>query len=606
MDSKKNKTDENGKVIIDDMRTTGISPTAVRLSEEEQDKLEEESLSKTKEYVTTNYEVAEHEEKTNFTPEELRTRNKIFKALQKTSQALAVETDIKTILEKIAETVSVALGAKQTNFWDFAPDEKGVYITAAYGMQQQYIDHSKKDPLPLGSAWVGRAMKTGQAWATSDVQKDPLLPKSWLPAVIEQNYHGLLCAPLKSKEGIIGGMCIYYEDIHVFDYFEINILSIVANQAATAVMNSRIIDDLREEKSKTVSIIYSLNDGLIIYDLDGKITLINPRSQELLWIDINQIVGKKIDSSIGEKSVYLKNVFNIHNLISGIDFITKEYITEGPHKRILQITQIPVVDDNREKIGYMHILHDITKEKELEELKSSFVTTASHQLRTPLTSIKWSLDELLKGGQGVLSEGQKLLITKTFGVNEHLIHLVNDLLDVSRIEEGRYGYKFALMDIRESIDKVKRNLEGLILSKHINFTLKVSAEAIPEVSVDPEKIDIAIQNIIENAIRYSKMGGDIKVTVKKEGEELLISVEDKGIGISEDEQKFIFNKFFRAKNAVKFQTEGSGLGLFIAKNIMNTHKGRLTFISEENKGSIFTITLPTSEDKMPKGSIKGI
>ncbi len=141
----------------------------------------------------------------------------MISALEKTSQFLAVETDIHLILTRIAETLLKAIGAKYVNFWDFTADKKSLFITAAAGMQQQYLEHSRRDPMALGTAWVGRAVASGEPWATIDVQEDPLLPPTWLPAVKKQDYHGLLCVPLMSKGEVTGGMCIYYKDIHEFD-----------------------------------------------------------------------------------------------------------------------------------------------------------------------------------------------------------------------------------------------------------------------------------------------------------------------------------------------------------------------------------------------------
>src|SRR3989344_2234340 len=233
----------------------------------------------------------------------------VLAALEKTSQYLAIETDVKHILERIAETVGKALGAKYVNFWSHTEDRKGVYIVAAYGMQRQYIEHSRKTPIPLGQAWIGRAMKTGQAWATSNVQKDPYLPPNWLSPAKKQNYHGLLCTPLIRGKKSVGGMCIYYKDVHEFEYFEMSLATIVANQAATAVENAHIFDDLQAEREKTLSIVYSLNDGLILYDLSGTITLANPRAQEILLFDRVDVLNKKIDERAASGNIYLQNLY---------------------------------------------------------------------------------------------------------------------------------------------------------------------------------------------------------------------------------------------------------------------------------------------------------
>src|SRR3989344_2255467 len=304
-------------------------------------------------------------------------RRRLLAALAKSSQFLAFEKRIDTILEGIAKSIGEAIRAKYVNFWDFTPDNKSVYIRAAYGMQPQYLAHSRKDPMPLGSAWIGRAMQTGKVWATSNVQKDPRLPSSWLPAVKKQAYHGLVCMPLKIKNRTIGGMCIYYPEVHEFEPFEMTIASIVANQAATAVENGRIFDELGAERLKTLSIVRSLNDGLIMYDLEGTIVFFNPRAEELLWLKAKEVIGEIPSTSFVQGDTYRANLYAIHSLPQP-DYENAEYSTEGAHQVVLLVTRIPVRDEAGVKIGSVQVLHDVTREREVEQLKANFLTTASH------------------------------------------------------------------------------------------------------------------------------------------------------------------------------------------------------------------------------------
>lgn len=570
----------------------------------EQHAMVKESVGGKKGYVTTNYTLSKRKKRTLSHSDYMRQEN-VLKILEKTSQYLAVASDITTVLEKIAQTVVQAFGAKQATFWDFTPDRKGAFITAAYGIQQQYIDHSRKDPLPIGGAWLGRAMATGQAWATSDIQKDPLLPKSWLPAVKKQNYHGLLCVPVMRKNEIVGGMCLYHKDRHEYQFFELDVMTIVANQAATALENARIFGDLNTERDKTLAIIRNLTDGLILYDPEGRVTLLNPRVQELLWVDAGEVMGKQVDESVSSQSVYLKNFFAISRLDLN-DYGMKEFTAEGPQRVMLQVTKIPVHDQKKNRIGIMYVLHDVTREKEVEQLKSGFISTASHQLRTPLAGMKWSLDRVVHEEIGPVSSDQKKILVQTLDATQHMITLVNDLLDASRIEEGKYGYTFIREDLYPAVEKLIETLRVNAEQKRVSLHLAKPAVATPEASFDSAKLMIAIQNIVDNAIRYSNSGGSVQVRFEKDMSQLLLVVEDHGIGIPAKDQKFIFNKFFRAENAIHFQTEGSGLGLYIARNIVEKHNGTITFVSEEGKGSTFVVRLPLDSSKMPKGSIEGI
>jgi len=517
-------------------------------------------------------------------------QRRMLLALEKTSQALTLAIDVKLILSNIASALGRSLGAKYVNFWDFTADKKGLFIIAAYGMQNQYLEHSRLDPILLGTAWVGRAVATGKPWASTDAQRDPVLPSTWLPAVKKQDYHGIVCAPLIVNDKVLGGMCIYYKDIHKFDHFEMSLVNIVANQAATAVSNARLFSELLTEKNKTIATIQSLKDGLIMYDLEGKVTFFNLKAEELLWLRANDVVGKKFDKKICEQSVYLKNLYNISCIIQ-MEYASKEFTTEGPQKLILEITHVPIRDQYK-KIGTMQILRNITKEKEIEQLKSGFITTASHQLRTPLSGIKWGLDMLAKGDLGKLSREQKDIVLKLSKNNLQLIHLVDDLLDVSRIDEGRFDYKFSKGDLKKLVKKICQELNTDAERKKISFIFESPSTPLPKIYFDPLRLDIAIRNIIDNAIKYTHTNGKIKIYFHLEKDAVLLLIRDNGIGIPESDRQYIFLKFFRARNAVSYQTEGSGLGLYIAKSIIEKHNAFLYFESAESKGSTFIFRFP--------------
>jgi len=267
----------------------------------------------------------------------------------------------------------------------------------------------------------------------------------------------------------------------------------------------------------------------------------------------------------------------------------------------LEVTYVPVRDQFK-KIGAMQILRDITKEKEVELLKSSFVSIASHQLRTPLSAIKWSLDSLIQGESGSLTFSQKELLQKTFSANEHLINLVRDLLDVSKIEEGKFGYKFEQDDLERLVKKIFEEIKPQTQIHKVNFIYERPGESLPKIMFDQAKLDIAIRNVFDNAMKYTLSGGTVKVIfqVGIDRRYLFLRVEDNGIGIPEKDQKFIFVKFFRARNAIKHETEGSGLGLYIAKKIAERHNVALFFESQENIGSTFVFQFPLEPDKMPR------
>lgn len=520
---------------------------------------------------------------------------KLLAALESTSQQLAIAADVQTILENIATILGKALGAKYVNFWDFTPDRRALFIRAAYGMQKQYIEHSRKYPIPVGSAWIGRAVKTHQAWATSDITKDPRLKEisAWRSPVRKQDYHGLLCIPMPHASEAIGGMCIYYKDIHDFEYFEMNLATIVAYQAATAAENARTFGELTSQKQKNESMVKSLYDGLIVQDFAGRITEFNPRAEELLWVKRSDVVGLLPGDITGDRNKLLSNIKEI-SLMQLIDFESRELVLHEPMKRVLEVTLVPLRDPHNKKIGTMRVLHDVSEEKEVEQLKTKFVSIASHQLRTPLSGLKWAFHMMLDGDYGPLTSEQKKLLEETLATNESLIRLVNDLLDVSRLEEGRFEFRFEPVDMYELAQEITRELGANIKVGGLDVIVEKPTKN-AAVEADRDKIKMVLQNIIDNAIKYTPRGGFVKIKVVPRDISVTLSVQDNGIGIAKEDQKFIFNKFFRARNAIMLQTSGSGLGLYIAKELTKHHNGRIWFESEEKKGSTFYAQLPVQQ-----------
>lgn len=238
-------------------------------------------------------------------------------------------------------------------------------------------------------------------------------------------------------------------------------------------------------------------------------------------------------------------------------------------------------------------------------MKTEFVSIAAHQLRTPLSAIKWTLKMFLTGDLGKITKEQADFLEKAYQSNERMIGLINDLLNVTRIEEGRYLYKPIFVDFEDLVQSVIKPFKEEIKRKKIKFEFKKPSKKPPKVKVDKEKIALVIQNLIDNAIKYTLTGGKITVRLKYTKKQLEFSVQDTGIGISKDQQSRIFTKFFRGAKAIRMETEGSGLGLFIAKNIIEAHGGKIWFESEEGKGSTFSFSLPFKREKELEEFIKG-
>ncbi len=232
------------------------------------------------------------------------------------------------------------------------------------------------------------------------------------------------------------------------------------------------------------------------------------------------------------------------------------------------------------------------KEKRVDRLRTEFLSLAAHQLRTPLVEVKWALQVLLDGDRGNLSSTQRELLQKTYASNEGMIMLIGDLLDVKKIEEGKYLGNLSLVQIESVGASVAELHVEEANRKKVALEILPSQDPMPPALVDAEKIKLAVQSLIENALHYTPSGGKVTVSFFSDTKEVGIAVHDTGIGIPPEEQDRIFGQFFRATNAKKLGKMGTGLGLYLAKNIVEAHGGRIWFTSQEGKGSDFRMAFP--------------
>jgi len=229
---------------------------------------------------------------------------------------------------------------------------------------------------------------------------------------------------------------------------------------------------------------------------------------------------------------------------------------------------------------------------ETNKMKSEFVSVVSHQLRAPLSNLKWALEFIISSSKTEnISEKYLEYINILKENTDRMSELVSDLLIVSRIEQGKLPTRIEKVSLKEIVQKIIKEIEIFTKASNVTISLKAAAN-LPKISLDVSQIKLAIENILDNAVRYSIKNGKISVKINKKDDYLYFEIKDSGVGIPDSDQKYIFQKFFRSGNALRHKTEGSGLGLYIAKSIINKLGGKIKFKSEEGKGSTFWFVLP--------------
>lgn len=235
--------------------------------------------------------------------------------------------------------------------------------------------------------------------------------------------------------------------------------------------------------------------------------------------------------------------------------------------------------------------------KELDKKKTEFISVAAHQIRTPVSGIKWIINMLLQEEVGSLSSDQKNFLQKAYTANERLLSIVNNLLDIDLINTDQAVYEFKEVDVFDLINKTIANLAAQANAKNIKIVWNKENKDTSNAGIieaDEKRFQSVLDNLIDNAIKYSSENDTVTIDTQRDEEDLTISIKDTGVGIPKDSETDIFKRFYRAPNAIRIHADGSGLGLFIAQNIIKRHNGIITFISDENKGSAFTISIPTT------------
>ena len=357
------------------------------------------------------------------------------------------------------------------------------------------------------------------------------------------------------------------------------------------------------EKNKLTSVLAGITDAIIAVDLNKNIIIFNQAAVSMTGFSEWQAMGKSIDHIItlldDKKKLSVSQYCPIKSEETpGVTFSQDglEMCGFGKRERYVNLVTGQIKGGKSINLGCIVTLHDVTKERLVEKMKSEFVSIAAHQLRTPLSIIKWSLRMFMdEAGKADMSETLKDLLGKAYSTNERMIRLVADLLDAARIEEGRFVYKPTFVDIQEIIESVLGAHEIVFKRKHLKIKFVKPKEKLPKIEIDTDAVKLAIDNLVENSHKYTLPGGSIEISLRGTDSDIEVSVKDNGIGIPRDDKERVFTKFFRAANAVRLETEGSGLGLFIVKNIVEAHDGKIWFESEEGKGSIFSLTLPNNK-----------
>jgi signal transduction histidine kinase len=363
-------------------------------------------------------------------------------------------------------------------------------------------------------------------------------------------------------------------------------------------MNSKKIKkQVKKSKNKILGLLPDFIDPIIVVNKDGCIEYFNEKAKQNLGL-IDGDFGVRVCDSKKCSINKFKNVIRkeikvdlIKRKEGGEKYNLEEVSTINGEEIYYSVRTTEIFNEKKEYVGFVKIFYDITRERIINKIKSEFISVVAHQLRTPLSITKWVIDMLLDGDAGAMTEKQKDLLSKGFKSNERMIHLVDNMLDVTRIEDGRFGYSFDYCDLQEILDIAYKEIEELVKNKILNFSIKKPDKKV-KIFADKERMALVFINLFDNAVKYTPIHGNVEVEIKNDSDNLYVTIKDNGVGIPVKDFNKIFSKFFRADNVMRIETDGTGLGLFIVKNIINKHKGHIEIKSEEGKGTTASFRIP--------------
>ena len=409
----------------------------------------------------------------------------------------------------------------------------------------------------------------------------------------------LLATPVVHHSKTLGVIVVARPE-RKYDEHDARLLGLVATRLSVLVENSALYHDVNARRERWEAVFRYTDDGIIIFDRDANIVGFNPASVTITKYAVSDATGQaftRVVKTVSKEGTDMSGVSPIKRVLSeGVTITKSEQLIEARTGERLwtEISYSPIFDDGGRVTSGIAIIRNIQKDREVDEIKSDFISIVSHELRTPLTAIKGFLSMILKRDFGEISDKQAHFLSRVYQSNQRMIDLVEDLLESSHIESGKITLTINPVAMEGIVADVVAEEAGRAASKQI--LVKVNRrQRLPRVLADESRLQQILVNLIDNAIKYSMPDSEIRINFKVKGDELITTIADQGVGITPSQFDRLFTKFGRIYNPMSVQAGGTGLGLYIVKNLVEAHGGRIWVTSREGQGSRFSFTLPIAK-----------
>src|SRR6266540_2732684 len=531
---------------------------------------------------------------------------------------VSASLDLDRALNRTLALLNDAIGAEQGTIMLLNAEDNHLHFRAGYGyLSDKVSGEGRGFKLKIGEGLAGWVVERREPALINDLINDPRWVKT---SASSREHRSAIAMPLLVAEDVIGVLMVFHRKPDYFSAELLNLVKAIAGQVAVAINNAHLYELIRdqaerlgsmlrreqEDASRSQAILEAVADGVLVTGANNRISFINQSAENILSLDAGRVVGQSLavfgglfGKSAGTWMQTIRDWSDSPGAYQQGDTYAEQIDLENG--RIILVHLAPVILQN-DFLGTVSIFRDITHEVEVDRLKSEFVATVSHELRTPMTAIKGYVDILMMGAAGAMNENQAHFLNIIKNNTERLNILVNDLLDVSRIESGRVTLSPQALDMREIAEDVIGDV--LRRSQEENKPIALSLDApkkLPHVYGDVERVRQILANLVDNAYHYTPENGTIIVRIYSPngGEEVQVDVKDNGVGIPLEDQPRVFERFYRGEHPLVLSTPGTGLGLSIVKQIVDMHKGRIWMKSTgiPGEGSTFSFTLPVYESQ---------
>ncbi len=419
-----------------------------------------------------------------------------------------------------------------------------------------------------------------------------------IPAgVLDAGPHGLAAFPVRGRSRVLGGLALLFLGHRSLYEAETRLLAAYADQLAMALDNTALFEEAENKKTQLEQVFASTSDGFLVVDLGGRIVGFNRQGGELLGIVPDEVVGRPFQHLVellgpavaweeGDGQALLAMVGSRRPAAAAGDLELR-----APEPRTLGWRAAPMRDLLGATVGVTFTLNDVTRQREMDRMKTEFVSTVSHELRTPLTSIKGSLHLLLSDPALQLDATQRQLVDISVKNTDRLIRLITNILDISKIEAGHIQLDLGMHRVEEFVSAAVDGIVAFAESRSIAIALEVAGD-LPPVRVDVDRMVQVVTNLLSNAIKFSPPGSTVTVTATRAGRQLVVRVTDRGRGIAAKDMGKLFKKFQQLDGSNVRSVGGTGLGLAICRGIVAEHGGSIGVESQLGQGATFTVTVP--------------